>query len=1098
MMTCDTNITYQGHLSDERRFTREWACKIVESLRSGKLDDEVAKRWHSRPGIDYLREAVATGDHEWMLRVAMPGEHGKPTAVTRLMTSMLSAHKDKPDVRDFFLDSWRSGDIDQRLNVMWRLLDDETLPVESSENPVSHQEVYEFVREHWDDFLDEQRAFMCDNCLQALEKCLADPNFPEAKAWAYLCAAMVVPDRDAVEKLILNYKPKNEFFRRVKHELLELIEPWKPTEKFADLDERILDLSQFDGRSRGDVGSIIENARRLADAKLTLEALIDCFLLPDKSKRWRNECIAMHEHFRSILWQELESQAYIKDHKARQRLDCAIGWASRFAALLWLKQEIGGKGHPSAHPAFFRLSRTIKPHEQLTLFNQYRHLLHSREGQDSYLRQFAKSMRVIQWEVLVHNLPEERFRGRVTYTPVVRRNNVEGYDRDLLWELVQEGWQTVSRGWVPFADFREAANDSLTSVINTERITKGRVASYLTGFEQMLDRLASDPRVTGQSQLDLRLNLQTQREGDKQLGPPFVLQDGELTFFSMLWVFRYAAQQPGGYDSVRRWMRGDIERIPVNFCFDQGAGFCWKNASHERFVTTLGILGPSVNGGWVTTPRCWSLHRWLLKMHEKAKQNFSKYMKPLDTISLDDFAKIVPINRIEETPFDTKQEHQKLHALAKALAMFFLKVVPILLKGGSWHSGAENPMQFIRGCIGDHMPEDQRGGGLFTALLNAGFDEVDWETAAQSTDGRHDSSLVRLCRSPNLPIEYMFRANQPYESHVLMIPQHYRKQETGCGDTFVPTYITFATVVGALPSGVRDDTEHNEQCDSYNDWMGSYILPLTAMADEVASTMLTEITARHASLSFENRIGHDASKVVNMIRGRTSPAVLGAIRTYLHTTLFAASPAQLAQNMALAADTQTGGRAEDFFDTHVLRAKQASSVCEIVDAACTVAGVIHAFGINGKNIPPDTTEKGLMSLGKRLTPHVSMTESLRMACDPFDEHQKLQLYSVLVIAMINTYEHAFNGIELEMQDHAIVIRNDVKPKTKLKDTNDSDKGDPDDNKVSLSIKPWGTESSLRLLVTQSGYRRSATDVVFEEAKGRWVTRIPMPVSVRKM
>ena len=135
----------------------------------------------------------------------------------------IRSRKDKPEVRDLFFRLWETRtDTPSRLNLLWRLLDYEDL------EKAWHEQLYGFVRDNWDEFLNTQRGFMGGgspaNVLPNITDRLGDASFPEKKAWAYLCSALASEDMVAVRELLRKYEnTDDEFTASIVRDMLDRI-----------------------------------------------------------------------------------------------------------------------------------------------------------------------------------------------------------------------------------------------------------------------------------------------------------------------------------------------------------------------------------------------------------------------------------------------------------------------------------------------------------------------------------------------------------------------------------------------------------------------------------------------------------------------------------------------------------------------------------------------------------------------------------------------------------------------------------------------------------------------------------------------------------
>lgn len=176
------------------------SAKAVEDLRSlHLLDEEVARAINRQPFVDSLRKQIRQSDIEYLMRIA----RGNQPANRNLSISLLRPFDQEKEVKDFFRSEWQlSTEYEHRLELMWRLLDDENLPL------ALHEEIFTFVKANIDRFT-RDRVEWCggpDRVLDVVEQRLSDPRFPRTKDWVYLCATLGSPDKNRVTALISRYR----------------------------------------------------------------------------------------------------------------------------------------------------------------------------------------------------------------------------------------------------------------------------------------------------------------------------------------------------------------------------------------------------------------------------------------------------------------------------------------------------------------------------------------------------------------------------------------------------------------------------------------------------------------------------------------------------------------------------------------------------------------------------------------------------------------------------------------------------------------------------------------------------------------------------
>jgi len=166
------------------------AQKVVDDLRAGvALDEALGVELTQYPQIDYLRQQVATQDVEMLLRTANSTNQGMRALAHALMPRLQQDER----IREYLLWQWRDTpreDYAQCRRLMWLLLNYDDLDTDI------HREIYDFICCHLEHWL-EDVVIWCGGpaeVLPAVQARLADPLFPESKAWVYLMCGLAEED----------------------------------------------------------------------------------------------------------------------------------------------------------------------------------------------------------------------------------------------------------------------------------------------------------------------------------------------------------------------------------------------------------------------------------------------------------------------------------------------------------------------------------------------------------------------------------------------------------------------------------------------------------------------------------------------------------------------------------------------------------------------------------------------------------------------------------------------------------------------------------------------------------------------------------------
>lgn len=170
-------------VENERKKVRQ----ALQDLKNGKvIEDSLAYKLNSVPHVDYCRELIQDSDAEWLKSLA--SSSSKPL-IRELAISLMHplCKKNNRDIRAYLENLWNSSDeYNIKMQVMWRLLDYDDLPVDL------HGGIYKnFVVPNWnkwlpyivDKFGGKEKVF------SSCQKRLNNPSFPASKSWVYLCVA---------------------------------------------------------------------------------------------------------------------------------------------------------------------------------------------------------------------------------------------------------------------------------------------------------------------------------------------------------------------------------------------------------------------------------------------------------------------------------------------------------------------------------------------------------------------------------------------------------------------------------------------------------------------------------------------------------------------------------------------------------------------------------------------------------------------------------------------------------------------------------------------------------------------------------------------
>lgn len=199
------------------------AVKVIEDILNGKeINENLAKELNNYPIIDYIRAEIRESHLERLKHLinSTSSDDVRRLGIS-LLNNLIRDERNGQDIKDFLCAFWRKADKENKLYIMWKILDFPGL------EKTFHLEIYDFVQENWEVWL-QKAVDWCggrDKVLDVVSNRLKDSSFPETKAWVYLCNAMGSPDKAGVRSLIQGYiSSKHSIVSQVSDDLLNKLD----------------------------------------------------------------------------------------------------------------------------------------------------------------------------------------------------------------------------------------------------------------------------------------------------------------------------------------------------------------------------------------------------------------------------------------------------------------------------------------------------------------------------------------------------------------------------------------------------------------------------------------------------------------------------------------------------------------------------------------------------------------------------------------------------------------------------------------------------------------------------------------------------------
>jgi len=383
-------------------------------------------------------------------------------------------------------------------------------------------------------------------------------------------------------------------------------------------------------------------------------------------------------------------------------------------------------------------------------------------GYDQFhLQWLASRYRILEWEIFIRDLSAARLGKAVQYSFASHRKRTSANASLRLvlpplarFALLQKARQGADE------TRSNLFNDDLQSFaqLRPERVTSAYPRIHDDLFALLLANRVPAANTPGPS-------------------PALLIEDGELTFYSLLWLLRRAVHT----DSIEEWLRTPSRPRPVRFVSTVGLP-AWANATLPELLEQCGLVLPQ--GGLLQpTERWYSYCEWLGESGVIPR-------KDVQPRAPGDERFVSGITAAYQTP--SSSILRKDGPLEPA-DFFDQQLVPFFL----------DPFGNL---IRSPDPNEEPPGG------EAGND---WKG--------HDHSLFRYARPSFLPWEFLLRSWQPFATNLLIIPlgwsrlpeDELRRLEPGAAASGVheaPYAVAYVTIAGNVPRLSNDQ---------YRDWVAA-------------------------------------------------------------------------------------------------------------------------------------------------------------------------------------------------------------------------------------------------------------------------------------
>lgn len=487
--------------------------------------------------------------------------------------------------------------------------------------------------------------------------------------------------------------------------------------------------------------------------------------------------------------------------------------------------------------------------------------------QRSFLREqnrdhLAKNLRVVQWDLFTRDLIVEQAERKLSYKSSLTGEN-KGLPPDDFLDLVAEQNCLAHCHYFPLHSGilrdREGPKDHC-KVSDVKELLK----AYRLGFGKLLSKAEKYNPRSYDDVIESFSYEENRASTARSFAKALLVEDGELTFFVVLWLLRHAVHLG---ENPEVWQDNPSRHLSVDFCPTLEAetyNAWWHTKDLASFAQLCGLTVPSHRHGYLILTRRWrSLVRWLGRQARILRD--AKETSASDDGSL---LEALPVKRIR----DLRKQDSPEHKFAVALQDFFT---------------SEELCKYVTGLrvFPDEIPIKEFAtkhiGVLITIAYQLLIVSPDATPGSDEQDEPwpyRDRVLIRMSRAGFLPLEHLFRVYQPYELHLLVLALSFTKTEL-VDQRPAPVSLAFATIAGALLPGVaRGMTEHHgsgipAQQMTGNDspqsrarrWLAPYWTLFTALSSELSVTNVQKASKQAGFAEMLSAFGHEVAKVESYV-----------------------------------------------------------------------------------------------------------------------------------------------------------------------------------------------------------------------------------------
>ena len=514
-----------------------------------------------------------------------------------------------------------------------------------------------------------------------------------------------------------------------------------------------------------------------------------------------------------------------------------------------------------------------------------------------FVRKLANRFRIIQWEILVRDLVAEAGGDRLCFHPISVAHTISGMpeDEDFLTSFIDDTRQIECRfersyGEIPTNERYNEDRSSKDKIILDENQAE-KVKECHKSFEILLPETPNKYYFIHE---DLVKSFANVRASDKSTNRSFntmLIEDGELSFFSLLWLLRYArwTVDKGAKDEnseewkskLKKWKsvkkNGELTsrfRLKKKEGSSESFEDNWSECNMQEFAEECGLIilfkkndqtddheDPSQ---CIRTRRWTSLITWLRRLNDN-----------LRVTDKDDKPRLESVDKLDHSDPLLKRLPIKILDYGKKRTSFIKELREFLASDG---------LTGMLNTLDKSLSDASTSYKKFTAELGDLVTSLDSLLKVESSAGLDDEVLLRCCRG-FIPIEHLIRAYKPCEFHLLF--QALNWEESSGHSKQAPISIGCATIAGQVEtepmgesemsqkttiggvetdSDSRDDSESSEvTVTDFDRWVDPYRALFSTLSTNFALPAVRKSGEQIGKITQKHYFAHQTSGLLNTV-----------------------------------------------------------------------------------------------------------------------------------------------------------------------------------------------------------------------------------------